>query len=157
MKGEGRLPSVHMDLFIPVKEEYKDAALAERWDLIMGVRREATKALEIARREKRIGHSLDATLTLGLSESLNAQLAPYRDQLKFLFIVSSVNIVSFQELEGVEESSDVSGLKVKVESSRDPKCERCWIHDPTIGDDNEHPTICHRCVTAIKELGQLEA
>ena len=157
MKGEDRLPSVHMDLFIPVKEEYRDAALAERWDLIMGVRREATKALEIARREKRIGHSLDATLTIGLSQGLNDKLAPYKDQLKFLFIVSAVNIVSIQDLEGAEESPDVPGLKVKVESSRDQKCERCWIHDPSVGEDSEHPTICHRCVTAIKELGQLEA
>ena len=81
-----------MDLFMPIKDEYKDPALAARWENIIKVRREVTKALEIARRNKEIGHSLDASVTLGLPGELMGQLEPYLDQLNFIFIVPLIRI-----------------------------------------------------------------
>ena len=33
------------------------------------------------------------------------------------------------------------------------KCDRCWIHDPTVGEDDEHPTVCLRCRTHLAEIG----
>ncbi|MCP4668806.1 MAG: hypothetical protein GY849_20910 [Deltaproteobacteria bacterium] len=39
-----------------------------------------------------------------------------------------------------------------VSPSSDPKCERCWIHDPTVGHDSDHPTICKRCLQALAEM-----
>ncbi|MFP3928948.1 MAG: zinc finger domain-containing protein, partial [Desulfobacteraceae bacterium] len=33
----------------------------------------------------------------------------------------------------------------------EPKCERCWIHDPTVGQNGQHPTICSRCAEALEE------
>ncbi len=155
MKGGGNPPSVHMDLFVPVKEEYKDTELAERWETIIKVRREVTKALEIARKEKKIGHSLDAVVTLGLSEQLREALAPYFDQLKFIFIVSSVDISTLENLEDTPESEEMPGMRVKVGPSEDPKCERCWIHDASVGRKSEYPTICHRCLEALKEAGHI--
>ncbi|MBW2205761.1 MAG: isoleucine--tRNA ligase, partial [Deltaproteobacteria bacterium] len=70
MEGAERLHSVHMDLFVPVKAEYRDQDLAGRWENIIRVRKEVTKALELARKEKRIGHSLDAAVIIGLPEKL---------------------------------------------------------------------------------------
>jgi isoleucyl-tRNA synthetase len=153
MKNSGRPPSVHMDLFIPVKEEYKDPELASRWETIMKVRKEVTKALEIARKDKTIGHSLDATVTLGLPDQLMDALHPYGDELRFLFIVSSVQLLRVEEVEGAYESEDVQGLKVKVTLNQDEKCERCWVHDPTVGENGEHPTVCVRCLKAMAEMG----
>jgi isoleucyl-tRNA synthetase len=153
MKNSGRPPSVHMDLFIPVKEKYKDPELASRWETIMKVRKEVTKALEIARKDKTIGHSLDATVTLGLPDQLMDALHPYGDELRFLFIVSSVQLLRVEEVEGAYESEDVQGLKVKVTLNQDEKCERCWVHDPTVGENGEHPTVCVRCLKAMAEMG----
>ncbi|MBN2126450.1 MAG: isoleucine--tRNA ligase [Deltaproteobacteria bacterium] len=152
MQGDERPPSVHMDLFIPVKEEYRDPELAARWENIFKVRREVTKALEIARKAKEVGHSLDAAVTLGLPGDLLDRLEPYRDQLRFLFIVSSVRLVPSEEIEGGFESEEIEGLRVRVKPSEDPKCDRCWIRDPTVGSDPEHPSICSRCGRALKEI-----
>ncbi|MBW2027616.1 MAG: isoleucine--tRNA ligase [Deltaproteobacteria bacterium] len=155
MKDRGSASSVHTEMFIPVKEEYRDRELAARWDAILRVRREVTKALEIARKEKRIGHSLDASVSLFLPGDLADALRPYREQLRTIFIVSSVDLVGQDDLEEAYESEEIEGLKVKVRPSEDPKCKRCWIHDATVGDDDEHPTICHRCLVAMKEAGFL--
>jgi len=152
MEGKGRLPSVHADLFIPVSDSYKDIELTSRWENIILVRKEVTKTLEHARKEKQIGHSLDASVTLGLSSELKEKLSPYQDQLRYIFIVSSVDIVDADQIEDDLESKTVPGLKVKVFSSPDPKCERCWVHDPTVGDDNNNPTICNRCINALNEI-----
>jgi isoleucyl-tRNA synthetase len=148
--GHVSSPNVHADLFIPVKKEYINTDLARRWEDVIKVRKEVTKALELARKDKLIGHSLDASVTLGLSPEHEKLLAPYMSDLRTLFIVSSVNAAPFDVLEGVLECEEVRGLKVKVSLCEDPKCERCWIHDPSVGKDGTHPTICNRCIDALK-------
>ena len=145
MGGEDRSPSVHADVFSPLKEVFLNPDLAGRWDEILAVRKEVTKTLELGRKEKIIGHPLDAAVTLGVSSELYEKLARYADQLRSIFIVSSVNMVDVDELQDAVESETVPGLKVLVAPSTDPKCERCWTHDSSVGHDQEHPTICGRC------------
>ncbi len=152
MKRAEQAPSVHADLFVPVNDTHKDPELLRRWEGIIEIRGEVTKALEVARREKTIGHSLDASVTLGLSSELMERLSVYRDQLRSIFIVSSVDMTEIDRLENGLESDTISGLKVKVSPSIDPKCERCWVHDPTIGEDNTHPTVCKRCLKVLNEI-----
>jgi len=154
LKGENRTASVHADLFFPVNDAYKDPALASRWEDIITLRREVTKALEIARKEKRIGHSLDATVSLGLPPELLEKLAPYRDHLRSIFIVSSVELAETDQVDDGFSSDTIKGLKIRVFPSTDQKCERCWVHDPTVGHDNTHPTICKRCLHAMIEMEQ---
>ena len=154
MEGTERLHSVHMDLFVPVKAEYRDQDLADRWENIIRVRKEVTKALELARKEKRIGHSLDAAVIIGLPEKLLDVLKPYQEQLRGIFIVSSVQTLPAEELSEGFESDEISGLRVSVAPSGAPKCDRCWVHDRSIGESREHPTICARCQEALLEVGQ---
>jgi isoleucyl-tRNA synthetase len=147
-----KFSSVHTSQFIPVKEEYRDKALNERWEKIIRLRKEVTKALEIARKDKLIGHSLDATVTLDLPDEYKDFLVPYMNDLSAIFIVSSVKTGN-PDGEGCYTSDDIQGLKVKVEPSSDIKCERCWVHDPTVGKYPDHPSICERCYDALKQMG----
>jgi len=32
------------------------------------------------------------------------------------------------------------------------KCERCWHWETDVGSNPEHPTICARCVAAVKQF-----
>jgi isoleucyl-tRNA synthetase len=152
MEGGGRPLSVHADLFRPVDDAYEDPELASRWEVIIALRKEVTKMLELSRKEKNIGHPLDASVTLGLDPRLMERLLPYRDQLRSIFIVSSVNIAEIDRVEGGIKSESIPGLSVMVTPSSDPKCERCWVHDPSVGHDNNHPTICKRCVKVLAEI-----
>jgi isoleucyl-tRNA synthetase len=153
MKGDKRTPSVHADVFLKVNDKFRDPDLSKKWDTIIAVRKEVTKALETSRREKKIGHSLDSSVTLGLSAGLMKEIEPYRDQLRSIFIVSSIVLADFDDLEDVAQSDTLNGLKIKVSNSKDEKCERCWVHDPTVGSSKEHPTICQRCLNSLEEAG----
>ena len=144
--------SVHAAQFMPAREDYKDSALIERWDLLLKVRKEITKALELARKDKVIGHSLDASVRLVLPPDLLRGLQDYRDELTSICIVSTLEFVDAGTFEGGHESEEYPGLVIKVVPSSFTKCERCWIHDPTVGHDKEHPSLCKRCMKVVKAV-----
>jgi isoleucyl-tRNA synthetase len=125
----------------------------ERWELLLMVRREVTKALEIARKQKVIGHSLDASVRLALPPNLAGNLEGYREELRSICIVSAMEFADAAACEGGYASQDYPGLLIKVMPSPHPKCERCWLHDPTVGQDEEHPLLCKRCADIVQELG----
>jgi isoleucyl-tRNA synthetase len=152
MGGEGRGPSVHADLFLPVREDYKDLELAARWETILAVRKEMTKALEMARRDKKIGHSLDAAVTLGLSPDRLKAIGDLAELLRTLTIVSSLEIVGVESVEDGMSSETLEGVRIKVVPSTAAKCERCWVHDRTVGQDQDHPALCTRCQQALTEI-----
>ncbi|MDQ1333477.1 MAG: isoleucyl-tRNA synthetase [Thermodesulfobacteriota bacterium] len=152
MDGKGRPQSVHSDGFRPVNEAYRDPELEKMWEQIISVRKEVARILEIARKEKRIGHSLDASVRLGASGQLYDILSGYLDQLKYIFIVSSVALANIDQMDGGYGSEALPELRVAVSPSTDPKCERCWVHDPSVGEDSHHPTICKRCRDVLKEI-----
>ena len=54
-------PSVHLTLFPEGLEEFRDDALAAKWETIRNVRRVVTGALELERAAKHIGSSLEAS------------------------------------------------------------------------------------------------
>ncbi len=118
----------------------------------MNVRKEVTKALELARKDKIIGHSLDATVSVALPKDLLRELKDCQDELRSICIVSAIELMEEGKIEGDYESQEYPGLAVKVVPSSFPKCERCWIHHPTVGRDREHPSICSRCVRVIREV-----
>jgi isoleucyl-tRNA synthetase len=138
----GKAESVHLTSFPEVKSEYLDDSLHERWERIWEIRAIVTKALEEARKEKKIGLSLDAQIHLHLPEKIFSFLQCYEKDLKFLFIVSSVTL---------HQAKDEKEVRAEVLRADGKKCERCWNYDVSVGHHPEHPVICQRCVEAIQE------
>ncbi len=132
--------SVHLQQFPAVKDQFIDEELSRRWDRIWQVREEVSKALEGARREKLIGLSLDAQVSLALPKGLYDVLHQYEDQLKTIFIVSHVTLST---------GDDVKEVRVEVKKAEGEKCSRCWVYDTSVGGDAGHPTICRRCIETI--------
>ena len=152
LPNQGKPATVHATQFNSARDDYMDASLIERWNLLLGVRKEITKALELARQDKVIGHSLDASVAITLSPELLKSLQDYRDELRSICIVSAVDFVDEGTIENGYESQDYPGLVIGVAPSQHLKCERCWMHDPGVGQDAEHPSLCDRCARAIKEI-----
>jgi len=140
--------SVHLTEFPALTPGHRDDGLTTRWDTLIRVRGEVSKALEMARVQKIIGHSLDAAVTLAAPEELSAFLGEYAADLKSSFIVSKVELVGEMTGEFVT-AENVEGLKIRVESAPGAKCERCWCYDEEIGAVAEHPTICPKCIEAV--------
>ena len=144
--------SVHMTSLPVVNEAWKDEPLAEKWRKIIEVRGEVTKALEEARVKKLIGHSLNASITIYTDGDLYDILEKYKDDLRTIFIVSEASLMKGDKPDGIFKSLDIEGLSIRVEPASGEKCERCWIHDISVGVDSERPTICNRCQGALGEM-----
>jgi len=147
MPGQ-REESVHLAEFPVLNPEWKDDALAARWERIIKVRSDVSKALELARVAKTIGHSLDAAVTIAAPPELFAFLQEYATELNSIFIVSKATLAT--DLEGEYWTSEnLEGLKVQVTAAPGVKCERCWYYSEELGTNAEHPTICPKCTIAV--------
>jgi isoleucyl-tRNA synthetase len=149
----GRTESVHLELFPapqdltgPVPDGFDVAALQRDWQTLLSVRDEALKVLEAARAEKRIGSSLEAQVHLSAPESVFSLLERYRDQLRYLFIVSDV------VLEKAPTRNGDAGLTIEVSKAPGEKCERCWNYSIHVGEDKVYPTVCERCSAVLAEI-----
>jgi isoleucyl-tRNA synthetase len=140
--------SVHLASFPTLNPEWRDDLLASRWERIIRVRADVSKALELARTAKTIGHPLDAAVTITAPEDLLGFLRGYQWELQSIFIVSRVELV--ESLEGECWNSEaLPGLKVRVSAAPGEKCERCWCYSEELGTDADHPTICPKCTAAV--------
>ncbi|WP_394260952.1 isoleucine--tRNA ligase [Moraxella boevrei] len=104
------------------------------WQAILAVKELANKAMDEARTDKLISSSLSASLAITAPEDTYQALAKLGDELKFVFITSSVSL------------NQGDTLSVKVAPATGEKCVRCWHILPSVGDNTDHPDICPRCV-----------
>ena len=144
--------SIHLTSLPEANPEWRDDNLAESWNLFLKVRGEVTKALEEARAQKRIGHPLDAAVTISVNDDLFAALSPFEEDLRALLIVSRALLVKAEKIEAAFKSTEIEGLEILVQPAEGEKCERCWVYDTTVGSDDQQPTICNRCQQALTDL-----
>ncbi len=140
-----RVSSVHLATF-PEARGYRDAQLLFRWNRLFGLRDQVLAELEKARANKLIGGSLEARVIIrpsALSEDLEL-LERYADQLRYIFIVSEVEIGPRGEHMVLNQ--------IQVERARGEKCERCWNYSTRIGESARYPNVCERCVAALEEI-----
>ncbi len=153
-KVPGREESVHLALF-PKPEDITGIiasgqveSVTSSFGSLMAVRDEALKALETARTEKLIGSALEAVVTIFAPESLYELLERYRQDLRFLLIVSGV------EVRKATGGNGNAPLRVEVSKAPGGKCERCWNYSELVGSSERYPTVCERCLAALKEIEQ---
>ena len=131
-----------------VNEDYIDTDLEIKWDRLMQVRSEVLKQLENARKDKFIGNSLEAAVHIYATGELYDFLKPMAGELSTLFITSQAYL--HQSLPAdVTESTVIPGLAIKVEKAAGEKCDRCWMYNEGVGENEQHPTLCPRCVAAM--------
>ncbi|HEY1264693.1 MAG TPA: isoleucine--tRNA ligase [Terriglobales bacterium] len=149
----GRSASVHLEKF-PAAAEILGAGAApadsnqqEDWKVLRAVREQVLKALEEARNQKLIGKSLEAQVTVSAADPVYSVLARFKDELRFLFIVSAVTLAKAASGNGT------GGAGVQVSKAEGRKCERCWNYSVHVGEDKTYPTVCERCSAVLKEIG----
>lgn len=140
--------SVHLCTWPEVNPTYIDTALEERWNRLLAVRGEVSKALEVARNQTIIRDSLEARVELYAKGRLYKLLAQYLELLPTLFIVSQVEVAKSPAPPEAHAGEEISAV---VSKAKGQKCERCWNYRETVGVNSEHPTICHRCLEALVE------
>ncbi|MGH6874687.1 MAG: class I tRNA ligase family protein, partial [Aestuariivirgaceae bacterium] len=147
--GEGS--SVHLMPFASPPAEWRNDALAQKWEKLRTVRRVITGALEIERQEKKaIGSSLEAAPVVYVTDpALRAAL----DGID-LAEISITSAAQLRPEEGPQDAfrlDDVKGVSVVSEPARGRKCARSWKITADVGADPEFPDITPRDAEAVRE------
>ena len=140
--------SVHLQLFPGTPAEWHAPALIEKWNRIRTLRRVVTGALEIVRRDKVIGASLEAAPILYLSEQADADLLQGIDFAE-IAITSNIHVQLREPHREVFRLPDVPGVAVAYAHAEGDKCARCWMILPEVGKNPDHPDLCNRCAGAV--------
>ncbi|HEV7276941.1 MAG TPA: isoleucine--tRNA ligase [Devosiaceae bacterium] len=149
--------SVHLRLLPELPENWRDAELEQRWQKIRAVRRVVTGALEIERREKRIGSSLEAAPQVYVADKdLLAALAG-RD-FADIAITSAIEVIEGDGPADAFRLDEVPGVAVVPAPAQGRRCARSWKILPEVGNDPDYPDLTPRDAAAMRELkasGQL--
>ncbi len=120
--------------------------LMATFEKLLAVREGVQGILEVARREKQIGGSVEARVVLHAEGALGMLLLKHARELPSLFIVSQVDLVDAAP-EGAQPVSNAAGnFSVKVEPARGEKCPRCWTFSEAVGKSGP---VCERCQAAL--------
>ena len=143
----GAEESVHLHDFPATPADWRDEALVARMAEARSLRRVVTGALEVERRAKTIGASLEAAPVVhvdsearlaGLGAAIHAELC----------ITSGLAIAVGSAPEGAFRLDDVPGVAVVFRPAEGEKCQRCWKILPDVGT-HSHPGTCARCDAAL--------
>ncbi|WP_034949314.1 isoleucine--tRNA ligase [Erwinia oleae] len=125
------------------------------WADLLKVRGEVNKVIEQARAEKRVGGSLEASVTLYAEAGLAEKLTSLGDELRFVLLTSGAQVADLElATADAQQSELLKGLKIALNKAEGEKCPRCWHYTTDIGQNAEHPDICGRCVTNVAGDGE---
>ncbi|MDT4965504.1 MAG: isoleucyl-tRNA synthetase [Acidobacteriota bacterium] len=147
-----RAASIHLTE-LPQARDERDVEISKEWERLFEVRDVVLGALEEARVQKVIGSSLEARVTISASGQTYELLQRFVDNLRYIFIVSQVNLVPDKP----DGTGDPVGVVVSVERAEGKKCERCWNYSTRVGESQRYPTACERCVEVLAEIEREEA
>lgn len=143
--------SVHLRQFPDIPAEWRNDELAKKWNDIRKVRRVVTGALEIERREKNIGSSLESAPDIYVADT-DLVVALNGIDLAELSITSDATLLQNEgpveafRLEGVE------GVSVVHKPAQGKKCARSWKFSNDVGSDADYPDVTPRDAQALREL-----
>lgn len=148
--------SVHLEQFPAIPADWSNEALAEKWKKVRAVRRAVTGALEIERKDKRIGSSLEAAPVVYIA---NPELMAALDGLDFaeICITSDISLVAGVGPADAFRSEDVAEVAVDPKRAEGVKCARSWKITRDVGSDPDYPDVSARDAQALRELAALKA
>jgi isoleucyl-tRNA synthetase len=137
--------SVHL-AELPSPSLHQNAEILAAYAHLFMYREAVLARLEEARTSKLIGGSLEARVEITAGEHAYKWLDHYRDDLRYVFIVSQVDLRLNREF-GQE------AIEIRIGVAEGVKCERCWNYSTRVGEFSRYPNVCERCVQALKEIG----
>ncbi|WP_425312454.1 isoleucine--tRNA ligase [Methylocella tundrae] len=143
--------SVHLETLPDVPADWRDDALAAKWENIRRIRAVVTGALEIERAQKRIGSSLEAAPRVFIKDDgLRAAL----DGVDFaeICITSDIAIEAGEGPADAFRLDEVPGVAVVPHRAEGRKCARSWRISTLVGSDPDYPDVTPRDAEALREL-----
>jgi isoleucyl-tRNA synthetase len=142
-RHSGDTESVHLREMPVVPSEWSDTTLAAKWEDVKTVRGYITRELEIARREKLIGSSLEAAPKVTIRDPQLWEAASSID-LAEIAITSDLTLVRGDAGEG-------EPVVVEFAKAEGTRCARSWKFTKDVGSDKGYPDLSARDARAMRE------
>ncbi len=139
---EEKQESVHLESFPVSTETWLEDESFEEWEELIDLREKVLKELEIARENKMIGNSLEASVHLKIPADKESLFRKYEKELSSLFIVSEV----------ILETHSGKELAASVARAPGSKCLRCWNFSTYVGQSSDYPDFCKRCEDVVGRM-----
>ncbi|MEX5729677.1 isoleucyl-tRNA synthetase [Rhodovulum iodosum] len=139
--------SIHLTDIPDTPQDWRDDALAAKWAALRQVRRVVTAALEIQRRDKVIGASLEAAPVVHVQDA-DVLAALKTVDFDDLCITSAIQLTADPSPNEAFRLPEVPGVGVVFEKAEGAKCQRCWKILPDVGQ-HAHADTCARCNDAL--------
>ncbi|MFH1784430.1 MAG: isoleucine--tRNA ligase [bacterium] len=155
---EDKEESIFLASFPKSNKDYMDEKLDQKWQKIVDIYNEVAKPLEMARRLKIIGSSLEAKVVLCAPDKLSSFMKDVISDWPMIFIVSQVQIEdsipdkNSDDATVYYKSELIEDLEVKVMRATGSKCVRCWNWSENVGKDTAHGELCERCASVVSKL-----
>ena len=143
--------SIHEMQFLNVKDEWNNSELFEKWERIRSIRRVVTGAIELERKEKRIGSSLEAKPIVFISNDDYADTLRDID-LPEIFITSQAELRNEKGPENAFTLDEINDVAVICDIAEGNKCSRSWKILPEVGTDKEYPDLSLRDAEVMREI-----
>ncbi len=124
------------------------------WPAFIALKADVARELERLRAAGGIGSSLEAEVTVYVTEARAAQFRGLHDELRFLLITSHAEVVETEIAPEAGVKSSQEGVWIEAVPSGDPKCVRCYQLRADVGADSRHPELCARCVVNVEGPGE---
>ena len=146
--------SIHLEQFPDVPPEWRNDALAAKWQKVRQVRRVVTGALELERARKAIGSSLEAAPVVHITDPDLAAAVADLDMAE-IAITSDLTVSAVPAPHGAFHLDDVAGVGVVPALAGGKKCARSWRYTDDVGSDSAFPDVSARDAAALRELKAL--
>jgi isoleucyl-tRNA synthetase len=135
-------------VFPDTPDAWRNDAEAARWDKVQDVTRAVTGALEVERREKRIGAALEAAPKVWIADP--ELLAAFQGlDAAEVFRTSQAELVAGDGPDGAFHSPDVANVAVEPLRAEGRKCARSWRILPEVGSDPRYSDLSLRDADAV--------
>ena len=141
-------PSVHASTWQP-RPFNRSTAEQSAWEGLFLLRVQVLPHLEKARQAKEIGKALDAQAILNGSGPLFTDGKTHAEALRELLNISQLEIHANPD-------GDTDATSTVITKAAGQKCERCWHWETDVDATSEYPTLCGRCVTAVKSVHEVQ-
>ncbi len=142
--------SVHMRQFPETDAKWLAPELAVKWTHIRAIRRVVTGALEIERREKRIGSSLEAAPIVYV-DNAEAFTAMQGVDMADVCITSQIELRHETPPGEAFIDEDSAHIGVVPALAVGEKCQRSWKIHPDVGSVAGYPDLTPRDAAAVQE------
>jgi isoleucyl-tRNA synthetase len=143
----GDASSIHLQDIPETPADWRDDALAAKWDAVRRVRRVVTAALEVQRTAKVIGASLEAAPVVHVEDAGTLSALKGVD-FADVCITSAIQLTADPAPAEAFRLPEVPGVGVVFEPADGAKCARCWKILPDVGT-HAHGQTCARCDAAL--------